>query len=201
MLQKKIILLSCLGLALHSCGQKQLSPPQLEQYVEDASNGLNQTQHVNGIDVSVKYQPVDLIVSRELQGEPEGSISSVIDSLRNIYGRYSFFTISFSKNSKEILQPQEGFSTYSELLQTLAFRMDKEVEIITSRGDTLYPVNYYLDRSYATANASQLLFAFQSVKEAGDCKIRIKEFGLVTGTLIFSFDDDALKATPSIQLN
>jgi len=124
-----------------------------------------------------------------------------VDSLRKQYRDAAFFMLSIARNQREVLQPAEGFADYSTLLQTLAFRMGEHVQLVTSQGDTLRPVNYYLDRTYASASATQLLFAFPKPPFTGSWRFQLRECGLGTGNLSFSFGAPQLAAAPTLALN
>lgn len=185
-------------LMLIACQSKHLSSEALVKYVNDPTHRLRQVQQVGSTEVSVTYQPVDLLVARDLPVELHKQ--SALDSLRKKYSSSTFFLLSIARNGREVLQPKEGFSNYSMLLQTLAFQMREHVLLTTSQGDTLQPSNYYLDRTYASAGATQLLFAFPALPTAGTWRFRLLECGLGTGNLTFSFDASSLRDTPALLL-
>ena len=188
------------GLALlGACQPTHLPADALADYVADPSHHLRQVQRVGNTEVGVTYQPLDLLVARDAPNNLHSQVA--IDSLRHKYQGSTFFLLSLSRNGQEVLQPKAGFADYSELLQTLAFRMGEHVQLITSQGDTLRPSNYYLDRTYASANASQLLFAFPKLPSSGTWRFRIQEFGLATGNLSFLFEAPLVLAAPSLALD
>ena len=184
---------------LCACHPTELPPEGLAAYINNPSNGVSQTQRIGQTQVSVTYQPPDLLVMRELQN---GSISlRAVDSLRGKYSHSIYFLLSIAHNGREVLQPKEGFAQYSDLLQTLSFHMDQHVCLITSRGDTLRPVNYYLDRTYAAGRASQLLFAFTEVPSTGTWQFYLLECGLQTGSVSFAFDTEAIRKVPAMTIH
>lgn len=181
---------------LSACQPTHLSADALAKYVADPANHLRQVQQTGNTEVSVTYQPVDLLIARELSEPPYRP--SAVDSLRKKYQDATFFVLAIARNQREVLQPTEGFSDYSELLQTLAFRMSDRVRVLTSQGDTLRPANYYLDRTYASASATQLLFAFPRLPPTGTWRFQLQECGLETGNLQFAFETSAIAATPAL---
>lgn len=184
---------------LSSCQPTSLPAQGLAAYVADPAHELQQVQQVGEFEIGVTYQPVDLLAAREL---PEFTThQAVLDSLRDKYRGSTFFSLSIARNGREVLQPSEGFSQYSALLQTLSFRMGDYVRLISSRGDTLRPTNYYLDRTYASAGASQLLFAFPAVPATGTWHFQLRECGLGTGNLVFPFDAQHFYEVPVLALN
>lgn len=184
---------------LNACQSNKLSAEALAIYVADPAHHLRQEQQVGSTEVSVTYQPTDLLVTHDLPGPLYRQ--SAVDSVRKKYNSETFFVLSIARNHREILQPIEGFSSYSDLLQTLAFRMDGHVRLLTSQGDTLLPVNYYLDRTYASTNATQILFAFPRLPTTGTWRFQLLECGLGTGNLSFLFDTLPVTVAPVLALD
>jgi hypothetical protein len=170
---------------LGACQPNSLPPEALSTYVNDPSHGLRQVQQVGITEISVAYQPVDLLVGQELQRDGISQLKR--DSLRKKYAGSTYFLLAISRNGREVLQSGESFSDYSGLLQTLAFQMGEHVHLLTSQGDTLRPTNYYLDRTYSSAGATQLLFAFPALPATGTWRFQMKECGIGVGNLSFLF--------------
>lgn len=191
-------LLAAVSLLESGCQPAKLKPEELSHYVTDPDHGLLQSQKIGGTEISVTYQPGELLVAREaqvLESEP-----MLIDSLRQQYSKAAYFLLSISRDGQDVLQPTQDFAHYSELLQTLAFHMDEQVRLITSQGDTLRPTNYYLDRTAAGANASHLLLAFPKPTSTGTWRLHLRECGLGTGDLWFTFDAQQVQAVPTLLL-
>jgi hypothetical protein len=187
--------------ALSACTPKRLSADELTAYIEDPANEFHQTQQLGEIQVDLTYQPTDLLVVRDLHGEETGTSAARLESVRKKYNNSTYFLLSISKGRQEVLQPREDFSHYSQLLQTMAFRMGEYVRLITAQGDTLRPSNYYLDRTYAASSASQLLFAFPVTPTKGLCHFTVAEFGLGIGAITFPFDSQLTKSAPHLALH
>lgn len=182
--------------ALSACRPTELPAEALAAYVDDPAHDLHQVQQVAGVNIQVTYQPIDLLVSRELQGQV--TTQAQCDSLRRKYAGSIYFLLSLSRDGKELLQPREGFTEYSALLQTLAFRMNDYTRLVTSQGDTLRPANYYLDRTYASASSSQLLFAFPQVPLTGTWQFQVRECGLGIGNVSFPFEAKTASSAPTL---
>jgi hypothetical protein len=193
-----LALLTSLGLLGSSCQPAKLTPAQLSTYVADPEHGLQQRQQVGQTEVTVTYQPTELLVAREIQDV--GRDPHLVDSLRHQYSKAAYFLLSISRDGRDVLQPATGFAHYSELLQTLAFHMDDQVRLVTSQGDTLRPTNYYLDRTATGSNASYLLLAFAKPASSGTWHLHLRECGLGTGDLSFVFDAQQLRAVPTLLL-
>lgn len=173
-----------------------LSPAALAQYIEDPANGLNKKEIAGEITVGVEYQPTDILISREIGSGSEKP--AVIDGLRSKYKYTSCFLLSFSKNGEEVLSPKAGFSDYSNLLRTLSFQLGQFVTLTTVQGDTLAPINYYLDRTYHMGGSTNVLIAFP-LTSSPITKLHIREFGLGCGNLEFTFQQRDFAAVPTLK--
>lgn len=187
------------ALACASCEVSEFgSIEELHSYVLSPSSGLNATQGTDGLAVSVYYRPSDMIVYEMLD---EGSKhDSAVDSLRERIHNYYYFIASFSRNSKEILNPAEGLSAYSEILQTLSFRMHDYAMLVTSRRDTISLADFMMDRTYGLSASTDVLlvFARERLKECDWVELVILELGLKSGTLRFRFDREKLDKAPGL---
>lgn len=180
-----------------ACQPQQLAPEALNDYVFNPQHHLQQVQQVGDIEAKVTYQPVDLLVARDLPS-PVPPQPAVLDSLRHRYRGTTYFLLALARHQHELLQPREGFAPYSNLLQTLAFEMPQHVRLVTSQGDTLRPSNYYFDRTYAGAAATQLLFAFPTPTSTGTWCFQLQECGLGIGNLSFPFAAAQLATAPTL---
>ena len=154
-------------------------------------------------------QVCDIVFCREFPSEGEG-LGIVHRCLRQPYkvvplfvlARHRFVhVVAITHNGQEVLRPEEGFSRYSSLVQTLSFQMGEHVRLISSTGDTLRPANYYLDRTYGAGPATRLLFAFPAAAfPANNYRFCLQECGLDTGNLLFAFDARAFRAVPSLAI-
>ena len=190
----------CLGLT--ACGQPEyLNEEELKAYVLNKDNGLSKEHESKGTKSVVTYRPTDLLVLQETKG------STTIDSvelmrLQNKYKNYYYFFLSLSKNSKEAeYQQGGGYGQFSELIQTMAFRMDQYVNMTTNAHDTIPVGDYIYPRTYGMSNASTLMFVFNREKAQGKewVQFNMKEFGLGVGNQNFRFRVEDLENTPSIK--
>src|SRR5690242_3057900 len=122
---------------LFSCsGSDVLTPEELQSFILDEENDLVKTAEVNGYKIQVAYRPTDLWVQQETGDEPTDE--ATLTSLRKKYDSYYYFIVSLSKNEKEALhQVTGGMDQYSELVQTLSFRMAEHANLTTSAQDTI----------------------------------------------------------------
>jgi hypothetical protein len=186
------------GLVCLACSVSEFdSPESLNAYVLSSDSKLTQVQEINGYTIRVAQRPTDLLVHQEIEGTSYDS--SQITALRKKYAGYYYFVVSFSKNSKEALQQVDGgLSQYSELVQTMAFRMGDYVSLTTSSRDTIPLGDFMLNRTYGLSQATDVLFVFNREKAKGKewLQLNLKEFGLGVGVLRFRFSRSDLDKNP-----
>lgn len=180
-----------------ACGRpKDITRDELIEYLNRSA--YSQSVEQAGVRVTAFYKPTDLLVVREIEGAPITPAS--IDQLRSKYDPYFYFKLSFTRNGEEVLSASGMHATnYSELLNTLSFRM-KEYLTITTEGDTADIADYTLERTFGLANSTDLLIAVEkeSIADDGWIQINIAEFGLGLGRQALRFDVTALNSVPKL---
>jgi hypothetical protein len=167
------------GSVLTSCEPRQVPVAALNRYIENEDNGLCHVQEWQHIRLSLTYHPTDLLVYRSLSSRPASG--PTVDSLRRKFAGYHYFLLSLSHDNKELLQPGALGDAYSDLLQTLAFRMGQYVRLSTPR-DTLSLADCRLDPTLGMAMSTQVMFAFEKEKmPTPSLQFTLDEFGLGIG--------------------
>jgi hypothetical protein len=193
------MLLFFVACATVACTPSHLSKEELVAFIGDEENGVKQSVTLGKTQVDVLYRPTDLWVAQELDGEmPQ---AARIDSLRKKYDRYYYFILSLSRDDKEALhQVQEGFGQYSELVQTMSFRMPEYVTLTTAGQDTIPVGDFMLNRTYGMSKATELLFVFSREKAANQewVQFNLNEFGLGIGNQRFRFRRSDLERVPAL---
>lgn len=171
---------------------------QLIDFVRDPDNGLRQTQESNGITITVTYKPTDLLVSQELRNRTLDE--SGLLALRQKYEPYYYFLVSLSEGDKEALNTLKGMENYSDLVQTMSFRMGDYVTLTTNAADTIPLADYILNRTFNMSAATDLLFVFSRQRAEGKewVQFNLNEFGLNTGNHRFRFLKKDLDQIPQI---
>jgi hypothetical protein len=193
------MLLVYLACAAVACTPSHLSKEELTEFIRDEENGVKQSATIGQTVVDVQYRPTDLWVAQELGDETPQPAQ--VDSLRKKYDRYYYFILSLSRNNKEALhQVEEGFGQYSELVQTLSFRMPEYVTLTTAAQDTIPVGDFMLNRTYGMSSATEVLFVFSREKAAGQdwVQFNLNEFGLGVGNQRFRFKRGDLEAVPTL---
>ncbi|MBK7652485.1 MAG: hypothetical protein IPJ20_19575 [Flammeovirgaceae bacterium] len=175
------MLLVFLTYSIISCSPPTLTEEELKQFVLEPDNNLIQEETINDINVRITYRPTDLLVVQELTN---GTDTARISSLRIKYSKYYYFVLSLSKNQREAIQastmPQAQFS---ELLQTISFRMGTYVNMTTDARDTIALADYVYNRTFGMGSSNDLLLVFNKdeARTANWLQINLAEFGLGVG--------------------
>jgi hypothetical protein len=183
-----------------SCAPKHLSEDQLKQYILEPDNELVKEAVVEDYKIRVAYRPTDLLIAQEL-----GTSQDIarINALRTKYSNQYYFILSLSKNDREAIQagimPQAQFS---ELLQTISFRMGAYVTMTTAARDTIPLTDYAYNRTFGMGSSNDILLVFKKEKMTGDwLQINLAEFGLGVGRQSLRFMRKKLDNVPKIDFN
>jgi hypothetical protein len=177
---------------------KVATEQELIEFVRDPDHGLNKSEEINGTRVTVIYKPTDLLVAQEIRNKPVDA--NKLAAVKEKYSAYNYFTVSFSQNNKEALHTQNGMDAYSDLVQTLAFKMSDYVTLTTNSSDTIPVADFILNRTFGMSKSTDLLFVFSKEKSAGKewVQFNLNEFGLNTGNQRFRFLKKDLDRVPSL---
>jgi hypothetical protein len=167
----------------------------------DEDNGLIQRSEINGYSIEVFYKPTDLLIHQEVNGEDADD--TILKSIRSKYEPYYYFTLNLSRDKKEALQVNGDMGQYSELVQTLSFRMNGYVNLTTTAQDTIPTGDFILNRTYGMSDATSLLFVFNKEKAQDQdwIQFNLNEFGLGVGNQRFRFRTKDIEAAPKINFN
>jgi hypothetical protein len=194
----KIFVLLIAGCFWCCSGSEFNSIQALNDYISDPAHDLSQTVESNGYRISLTYRPTDLLVTQDV-GENVHD-SSAVNTLRKKYNNYYYFLLSLSRDGKEALHQVGGMSEYSELVQTLSFRMANYVTLTTASADTVPVGDFILNRTYGLSQSTDLLFVFNKEKTIGKewVQFNLNEFGLGAGNQRFRFRTKDLEELPGI---
>ena len=185
-------------LAFVSCKPEYLSPEALAAFVADEENGCTKSALVEETTITVTYRPTDLMAYQEAGDDP--AELARVDSLRKKYDRYYYFSLSLSRDKKEALH-QTGREQYSDLVQTLSFRMAEYVTLTTAASDTIPVGDFMLNRTFGMSSSTVVLFVFSKEKAKGKewIQFNLNEFGLGVGNQRFRFRTEDLDGVPKIK--
>ena len=192
MIRLSILALCWVTLALSSCRPTSLPEEKLRAYLVNPANGLYKQCQVADLAINVFYQPADLLGIEPADPTDDNSTLPIKPN------SLQYFILSISRDGHEALDPARGFSSFSNLLQTMAFRPHEYLKLITVTGDTLLPSSSGLERTYGMGTSTRLLVAFPQSKQPQDITLCLTEFGLHTGNLRFDFKRRDLMALPRL---
>jgi hypothetical protein len=181
-----------------SCHNTRLSKQRLLKYIEK-SEAYTKEEDISGIKIRLQYMPNDLLVSQEL-GNGQKKDTATIRAAENKYSGQYYFTLSYSRNNKEVIRQLGSFERYSDMLRVLSFEMGKYVTASTESNDTLALADYAFNQQYGMTNANHLLLVFKR-EDFGKSKsvdINIEEFGLGIGNTRFEFRKRDLDEAPRL---
>jgi hypothetical protein len=179
---------------------EHLAPVALHQFIADEGSGLTKSLESGNYSIKVAFRPTDLWIHQEAGGLALDS--ATFRSLAKKYSSYYYFILSLSKDQHEALSPAEaGMAQYSALLETLSFRMDQHVGLVTASRDTIPAGDFMLDRTYGASSATNILFSFSKEKCKGQAWIEftLGEFGLGLGEQRFRFRTKDLESAPRLK--
>ena len=187
---------------LVSCAQKSFETQEaLWTYLKDEDNGYLQQKNINGYDFSLLYKPTDLLVAQELGANRS---QEKIAALREKYKKQLYFTLSMSRNGKELLSTTpKNRQEFGAMVNQLAFGMRDKVHLFTQKKDTIEMLDYNYPRMYGMSQATTILFVFPRMdkylrEEA--LNFTIQDLGNYTGEVKFKIQIDKIKKEPRLKL-
>lgn len=193
----RVLVLFLVGMCVFSCMGDVVSGEELMDFVQDEDNGLVDARRVNGIDLKVVYRPTDLLVERELRPAK----GKTVEKLRNKYGKYHYFVLSYAKGGRDVLKSGvRDQADYAYKMQEMAYNMQSHVAMVGDGKDTLQLVDYVYQNMFGASNSTELLFVFDR-KEVGkydEVTFKLGDIGFGTGLQAFRFDVGKLEDVPRI---
>jgi hypothetical protein len=184
----------------------------LEEFVYGAHSPFVITNKIGDLEFSLRYLPTDaLLIDRyreymreaeRLVAHPVGDISSRSAALHRMrqdlaaqragYENSLYFKLSIS-NMEDSSRHREMFGTW---LQQLMFRMQERISLQTAQISEIPLETYHMVRTFGLLRDTSFLLVFSrywhdrvcvSGSEQRWMKLRIREFGLKTGTITFEY--------------
>ncbi|WP_420553529.1 hypothetical protein [Tenacibaculum aiptasiae] len=187
-------------LLLSSCRTKSFdTKDEMWSYLQDIDHGYLQEKNVNNYDFSLLYKPTDLLVLQELGDVKD---KEKIKKLRDKYSQYLYFTLSMSRNNKELLSTTpRNREEFGRMVNELAFGMDKKVHVFTPKKDTLGLLDYVYPRMYGMSRATIMLFVYPRDKKylkEEYLNLTIGDLGTYTGEVKFKIPTKLIKKEPTL---
>lgn len=201
-LKKSLFYSTLLILCFSSCKTKSFNTKDaLWEYLEEKENGYLQEKNINGYNFSLLYKPTDLLVEQEL-GEEKSD--EKIKELREKYQKYMYFTLSMSKDNKELLSTTPtNRNEFGAMVNQLAFGMREKVHLFTQQKDTLEMLDYNYPRMYGMSQSTTMLFVYPRDEKFLNEEIlnfTIQDLGTYTGEVKFKIPTNIILNEPKIKL-
>lgn len=194
------LLISSIGLVfMISCSTPEYLPKEeLQQFIQDESNGLSKSVKAGDVTMKLNYRPNDFLVWQEVSDEED---TTEIRKSFNRYNDYIYFVLQLSAGEKDALYGTSANQMdFNDRLQTLSFRMNQYVNLTTSELDTIPVADAYYTRMFGLSKSNDILFVFNKEKLDQDQWISFnsKNFGFKTGRKSFRFDYNKIKKAPKL---
>lgn len=199
---KNNLLLLLLLVFFASCGNKKFnSAEDLSEFIQDQDNFYCYKKTVQGVDYVLQYRPTDLLVHQELGKNHD---QKLVEKLRNKYRKYIYFNLSMSINNKELLSSVvDNKLLFGEMVNDLAFNINKKVHLCNSNKDTLEMSDFIYPRLYGMTNSTTILIIYpRDSKFFKDdyFNLIISDLGFFTGEVKFKMKANLLYNEPTITL-
>lgn len=180
-----------------------LSEQALLEYVANEANGLQKSVSANNFTLTLQYKPTDFLVAQELKANAVRNEQDIMKH-RSHYSQYAYFVLQLSAANKEALRALPGgYPAYSNMLQTLSFRMNDYAKLLTSKQDTILLADFSYTPLFGLTKNTTVLLVFDKEKLA-KCRwieLQLAEFGLGVGKKKFRFRMKDLQQTPRLDFN
>ncbi len=179
---------------------------ELWNYLKDKENGYLQEKNINGYNFSLLYKPTDILVAQELGPDTESSSAlkkERIKKLREKYKNQMYFTLSMSRNNKELLSTTpNNRQEFGAMVNQLAFGMREKVHLFTQKKDTVELLDYNYPRMYGMSQATTMLFVYPKDKKylkEETLNFTIQDLGTYTGEVKFKIETKKIKNQPQLK--
>jgi hypothetical protein len=192
-------------LYLSACGNKTFNSEQeLWEYIKNPDHGYLHKKNINGYDFSLLYKPTDLLVKQELSNELDTmQRAQQIKQLREKYGQYLYFSLSMSRNGKELLSTTpNNRQEFGAMVNELAFGMREKVHVFTPNKDTLELLDYNYPRMYGMSQSTTMLFVYprdENYLLEKTLNLSVQDLGTYTGEVTFKVETKKINNEPKIK--
>ncbi|NQY09761.1 MAG: hypothetical protein HRT71_09640 [Flavobacteriales bacterium] len=180
-------LMIAMAILLLSCNQSSINNYEAYvQWLHNPENNLSKTRYVNGLEIKVRYSPVEFLAYRELQDEV-GYSQQTIDSVVNLYKGSLTFVMEIGPDERkdvggDIMYRGVGsYADYTKRVYAMNFDIEQYVSIKTQEG-SVSPVLSNMENVYGLTKSRSIVFVFAQKQNGKDL--------LNQESLDFVYDDD-----------
>ncbi|WP_298140183.1 hypothetical protein [Flavobacterium sp.] len=201
--QKNSCFLLLLLFFVASCGNKTFdSTEELTEYIQEEDNNYCYKKTIEGVEYILKYRPTDLLVNQELTNKQD---QKKIEQLRDKYNKYMYFNLSMSLNNQELLSNvSQDKSKFGQMVNDLAFGMEKKVNLFTKKNDTLAMTDFVYPRMYGMTNSTSIMIVYPRDKKylkEEYINFTIEDLGFYTGEVKFKIKTQEIVNEPQLRFN
>lgn len=191
------LLVSLLGLLTACTLPEYLEEEALQAYIQDTSNGVSKIRQTGQVTMQVTYRPIDFLVQQEM-GERTDPME--VKQLVDRYRDYIYFVLQLSVGERDALYgASANQAVFSERLQTLAYRMNRFINLTTISNDTIPVADFFYSRTFGISHSTDVLLVFNKQELVDkDFYFNVREFGFNTGNQSFPFKAKNILSTPKL---
>ncbi len=154
---------------IFSCCDNTRTVKEYEAWINEPEQGLRKSRDIDGLEITLKYIPSELLVYKELQQE-ESKAPISKDSLRLQYKNSLTFLMTFtasdtSHQGRDVMM--RDVASQQDLvgrMMTMNFDLGEMLSLSTPAG-TIRPVLTHLEGSYGMRRERQMVLAFTDMIE------------------------------------
>lgn len=197
-----LILSLSVSLILSSCFQKSFTPKEYFQWAKTPESGLEVNRKGNGVNFSLKFTPVDLLISNELKN---GIITeSQYDERKMQLGNLAYFLLKIESGEQDLLMCNVG-DEQQYVQRVNYYSLDFQQDIVAvSAGDTIPCVLYQFENSYGIAPYVNISLAFpgefMEANKEGEVEILIYDRIFLNGLMKFKYTENAFHDLPELTI-
>ena len=176
------------------------------KYLSEKENGLVKEKSVNGVNIKVKFLPIDYLVYKEFRSDTINGLS--VDSIKKSYQNSITFMMTLGPDKENNFDiTKVGVANYEEFAQRieeLNFWMKENVTLTV--GDKVVNTELaQMESTYGLEKDRKIIFVFQNKDEKGqsilteDITFTYKDEIFYTGINKFKFRIDDINSLPEFK--
>lgn len=189
------------------CSCSEDNPQTASEYyhwLNSEEHGFVKKQRINGVELTVKVLPQDLLVAKELNGSQDQQLK---DSLRNAYRNTLTMVMTFAPDENKeakgdiVFKGVENKQGYTERMLTMNFGLQDQVKL-NAGGKERHPVLSGLENTYGLESSRSIVLAFplaDAERETilqSDWTLTYDDVLFDMGIVHFHFDHEQLNQLP-----
>lgn len=204
----KYFTVASLLLIITACGKKNAA--EYAAYLSASDSGLTQKQARGVVQFSATYQPLDFVVSRQLESSER--TEKGLETARQTYLGLQYFNfqiytegVAAGQNAlKQAIEKQVGATKLLETKDYYNFGMQPDFGLV-SGVDTLPCAFYHLEQTGNLGNRMSFLLGFKDDKKRAkphfdtDLRLYYVDRMISKDTLYFTFSKEKLNHTPELE--